>query len=296
MDRTALADFLRSRREGLRPEHVGLTSGPRRRATGLRREEVAALASMSTDYYTRLEQRRGPQPSEQLLGALARTLRLTAHERDYLFQVAGRNVPPPGAGADHVAPSLLRVLDQLSDTPAMIISELGETLVQNRMAGALFGDRTRFTGLARSEYYRWFTDPAERRCYPERDHERQSRAHVANLRAAYGSLGPRSRAGQLVEALLRESAEFAELWERHEVGRRFADHKTLRHPEMGDIAVDCQVLFTEDRSQALLVLTAAPTVEDALKLTLLDVVGHQRFGPEDHQPDVAHATSAWARR
>src|SRR5690606_32287541 len=119
MDRTALADFLRSRREGLRPEHVGLTAGPRRRATGLRREEVAALASMSTDYYTRLEQRRGPQPSEQLLGALARTLRLTAHERDYLFQVAGRNVPPPGAGADHVAPSLLRVLDQLSDTPAM---------------------------------------------------------------------------------------------------------------------------------------------------------------------------------
>lgn len=282
MDRTALAEFLRRRREELRPEDVGLPRGQRRRAAGLRREEVASLASMSTDYYTRLEQRRGPQPSEQLLAALARSLRLTEHERDYLFQVAGRNVPPPGAGGDHVAPALLRVLDRLADTPALIVSELGETLVQNRMAQALFGDRSRFTGLARSEYYRWFTDPAERRFYPEDDHDRQSRAQVANLRAAYGSLGPRSRAGELVEALLRESAEFAELWRRHEVGTRFADHKTLLHRELGEIEVDCQVLFTEDRTQALLVLTAAPNAEDALKLQLLGVLGNERFGGPTH--------------
>ena len=93
MDRPALADFLRHRREALRPADVGLPAGERRRAAGLRREEVAALALMSADYYTRLEQQRGPQPSEQMLASLARALRLTGDERDYLFQLAGHNRP-----------------------------------------------------------------------------------------------------------------------------------------------------------------------------------------------------------
>ncbi|NKQ54840.1 helix-turn-helix domain-containing protein [Amycolatopsis sp. K13G38] len=277
MDRAALAAFLRRRREELRPEDVGLAPGARRRTAGLRREEVAALAAMSTDYYTRLEQQRGPQPSEQMLTSLARTLRLSTHERDYLFRVAGRNAPSPASASTHVAPALLRVLDRLSDTPALILSNLGETLVQNRMAEALFGDRSGYTGLARSEIYRWFTDPAERLRYPEHDRDRQSRAQVANLRAAYGSLGPDSRAGEIVRALQKESAEFAGLWERHEVAKRFEDHKTLVHPELGPIEVDCQVLFTEDQSQALLVLTADPRSEDAEKLKLLGVLGHERF-------------------
>jgi len=277
MDRGALADFLRRRREALRPEEVGLPVGARRRTRGLRREEVAALAAMSTDYYTRLEQQRGPQPSEQILASLARALRLTGDERDYLFQIAGHSAPTPAAAATHVAPALLRVLDRLSDTPALILSNLGETLVQNRMADALFGDKSGYTGLARSEIYRWFTDPAERRRYPENDRDRQSRAQVANLRAAYGSMGPRSRAGELARALQKASPEFAALWERHEVARRFEDHKTLIHPELGPIEVDCQVLFTEDQSQALLVLTAPPRTEGFEKLQLLGVLGQQRF-------------------
>ena len=95
MDRTELADFLRRRREQLRPADVGLPPGARRRAAGLRREEVASLAAMSTDYYTRLEQQRGPQPSEQMLASLARALRLSDDERDYLFVVAGHNAPSP---------------------------------------------------------------------------------------------------------------------------------------------------------------------------------------------------------
>jgi transcriptional regulator with XRE-family HTH domain len=238
---------------------------------------VAALASMSTDYYTRLEQQRGPQPSEQMLAALARALRLTGDERDYLFRVAGHNAPAPVTAAAHVAPALLRVLDRLSDTPALILSSLGETLVQNRMAEALFGDRSGFTGLARSEIYRWFTDPAERLRYPEDDRDRQSRAQVANLRAAYGSMGPRSRAGELVRALTKASPEFAGRWERHEVAKRFEDHKILLHPELGAIEVDCQVLFTEDQSQALLVLTAPPRSEGYEKLQLLAVLGQERF-------------------
>ncbi|MFI7425397.1 helix-turn-helix transcriptional regulator [Micromonospora sp. NPDC049836] len=277
MDRAALADFLRRRREALRPADVGLPAGARRRAPGLRREEVAALAAMSTDYYTRLEQQRGPQPSAQMLASLARALRLTGQERDYLFRVAGQNAPTSVATATHVAPALLRVLDRLDDTPALILSSLGETLVQNRMAAALLGDKSGYTGLARSEIYRWFTEPAERLRYPEDDRGRQSRAQVANLRAAYGSMGPRSRAGELVRALQQASPEFAELWDRHEVATRFADHKTLIHPELGPIELDCQVLFTEDQSQALLVLTAPPRSEGDEKLRLLAVLGHERF-------------------
>jgi transcriptional regulator with XRE-family HTH domain len=277
MDRAALADFLRRRRETLQPSDVGLSDGARRRVPGLRRDEVAALAVMSTDYYTRLEQRRGPQPSEQMLASLARALRLTGGERDYLFRVAGHNAPAPVSAASHVAPALRRVLDRLEDTPALILSSLGETLVQNQMAVALLGDRSAHTGLARSEIYRWFTDPAERSRYPEDDRGRQSRALVATLRAAHGSMGPRSRAGDLVAALEKASSEFADLWQRHEVGQRFADHKTLIHPELGPIELDCQALFTEDQSQALLVLTAPPRTEGYEKLQLLAVLGQENF-------------------
>jgi transcriptional regulator with XRE-family HTH domain len=277
VDRAALAGFLRHRREALRPEDVGLPAGARRRTPGLRREDVAALALMSTDYYTRLEQQRGPQPSEQILASLARALRLSGDERDYLFQIAGHNAPTSVSAATHVAPALLRVLDRLADTPALILSNLGETLVQNGMADALFGDKSGYTGLARSEIYRWFTDPGERRIYPEDDRARQSRALVASLRAAYGSMGPRSRAGEIVRALQKASPEFAGLWERHEVARRFEDHKTLVHPELGPIELDCQALFTEDQSQALLVLTAPPRTEGHEKLQLLAVLGQQRF-------------------
>ncbi|MFD4668191.1 helix-turn-helix transcriptional regulator [Lentzea sp. NPDC058450] len=277
MEREELAAFLRRRREELRPEDVGLPVGARRRAPGLRREEVAALAAMSTDYYTRLEQQRGPQPSEQMLASLARALRLTDDERDYLFRVSGRNAPSPQVTATHVAPALRRVLDRLDDTPALILSNLGEILVQNRFAEALFGDSSHFTGHARSMIYRWFTDPGERLVYPEHDRDRQSRAQVANLRAAHASMGSKSRAGELVRVLRRESAEFAALWERHEVANRYEDHKVLIHPQLGEIEVDCQALFTEDQSQLLLVLTAPPRTEAFDKIQLLGVLGTERF-------------------
>ncbi|QQN78175.1 helix-turn-helix transcriptional regulator [Streptomyces sp. XC 2026] len=277
MDRAALADFLRRRREALRPEDVALPPGVRRRTRGLRREEVASLAVMSTDYYTRLEQRRGPQPSRHMLASLARALRLTGDERDYLYRVSGHNTPASLSASPHVAPALLRVLDRLDDTPALILTELGETLVQNAMAVALFGDASRHTGPARSAIYRWFTDPAERSVYPEADRDRQSRAQVANLRAAHGLRGPRSQAGDLVRALGAASEEFAALWARHEVAQRFEDHKTLLHPEVGPIELDCQALFTEDQSQTLLVLTAPPRSPGYKKLQLLAVLGLDRF-------------------
>lgn len=235
------------------------------------------MTGMSTDYYTRLEQSRSPRPSAQMLIALARTMRLTDQERDYLFLVAGQSVPSPVVAAKHVAPALLRVLDRLEDTPALIVSNLGETLEQNQMARSLLGDRSGYTGAARSDIYRWFTDPAERLLYPEDDRDRQSRALVASLRAAYAAMGSDSPAGTLLRVLHRAGGEFAELWEDHEIATRFADHKTIMHPELGPIELDCQALFTEDQSQALLVLTAAPGTEGHDKLRLLAVLGQERF-------------------
>ncbi|MCT2582157.1 helix-turn-helix transcriptional regulator [Actinophytocola gossypii] len=277
MNRVALADFLRRRREALRPSDVGLVPGPRRRTPGLRREEVAGLTGMSVDYYVRLEQQRGPQPSEQMLASLARALRLTADERDHLYRLAGHNVPRRTPADAHVAPALLRVLDRLEDSPALILSSLGETLVANRLATMIFGDRSRLTGWARCDVYRWFTDPASRNVYPPEDHDRQARSLVASLRAVYGAAGERSRAGELVRTLLAGSEEFRALWERHEVAQRFADHKTLVHPQVGRIDIDCQALFTEDQSQALLVLTPAPGSEAEDKIRLLAVLGHEDF-------------------
>lgn len=278
MDREALADFLAHRRNAVLPGDVGLAPGPRRRVPGLRREEVAQLAAMSTDYYARLEQARGPQPSTQMLSSLARALRLTRQERDYLFRVAGHSAPDHRSRGEHIAPGLLRVLDRLSDTPALIISAVEETLVQNELARALFGDERALTGLERSMIYRWFAHPdTARLIYPPSDHQRQSRALVSSLRAAHASMGAESRAAEIAAVLRRGSLEFAELWERHEVARRFADHKTLIHPQIGDIEVDCQALLTEDQSQTLLVLTAAPHSEAETKLRLLGVVGTQQF-------------------
>ncbi|HEX4250825.1 MAG TPA: helix-turn-helix transcriptional regulator, partial [Pseudonocardia sp.] len=258
MDRAELAHFLRRRREALQPGDVGLSAGPRRRTQGLRREEVAALSGMSTDYYSRLEQQRGPRPSEPMLAAIARGLRLTLDERDHLFLLAGHGAPSRALRSDHVHPALLRVLDRLDDTPAQVVSDLGDTLVQNRLAVALLGDQTSYTGLSRSAVYRWFTDPAERRLYPEADHERQSRLQVATSRAVFARRRDDPRAGELIRLLRARSGEFAELWDQHEVAVRRSDHKTIVHPELGHIELDCQILVNENRSQALLIFTAVP--------------------------------------
>jgi len=255
VDRAGLADFLRRRREALQPADVGLGAGQRRRTAGLRREEVAALCAMSTDYYARLEQQRGPQPSEQMVAAVARGLRLTLDERDHLFRLVGHSAPTRVHRSDHVSPGLMRVLDRLEDTPAQVVSDLGETLVQNGLAAALLGVQTGHPGIRRYSAYRWFADPVPTRPYPVADHELQTRLQVADLRAAVTRRGSDARAAELVRGLLELPAA-REVWERHEVAVRTSQHKTIRHPQLGDIELDCELLFTEDRSQRLLVFTA----------------------------------------
>ena len=276
MDRDGLADFLRRRREALQPEDVGLPKGRRRRTSGLRREEVAALASMSTDFYSRLEQHRGSRPSEQIVSSIARALRLTLDERDHLFRLAGHTPPPRGFRTEHVSPALMRVLDRL-DTPAQVVSDLGVTLRQNPLAEALVGVQTGHSGLERSMFYRWFTDPGERRIYPEDDHELHSRSYVANLRAVHGRRSDDREAQELVEALLRESREFAGLWSRHEVAVRGGTRKRMVHPVVGELTLDCQILTSENLLEKLVVFTASPGTQDAERLALLSVVGTQAF-------------------
>ena len=138
IDRAGLADFLRRRRELLRPAEVGLPPGARRRTPGLRREEVAALAGVSADYYTRLEQARGPHPSASVVAAVARALRCEVDERDHLFHLAGLTPPPRRAGR-HIPPGLMRLVDHLTEVPVLVLSDLTEVLWQNRLADALTG-------------------------------------------------------------------------------------------------------------------------------------------------------------
>lgn len=278
MDRAQLADFLRTRREALQPEDVGLPRGPRRRSAGLRREEVAALSEMSADYYTRLEQGRGPQPSEQMLAAISRGLRLTLDERDHLFRLAGRGAPERTVLADHVSPAVLRILDRLQDTPAQVVNLLGETLAQTPPAVALLGDQLTFTGMRRSIVYRWFTDPGSRAIYPADDHPMHSRVFAADLRRAATRLPRDARVAAMVRALGTESAEFAELWARHEVAPRH-DAKRIAHSELGIVQVQCQYLDDPAQQQSLLVFTATPGTEDAEKLRLLAVLGAQTMTP-----------------
>jgi transcriptional regulator with XRE-family HTH domain len=280
MDRNGLADFLRHRRQALQPEDVGLGPGRRRRTPGLRREEVAALAHMSTDFYTRLEQRRGSRPSEQTIGAIARALRLTLDERDHLLQLAGHIAPPRTRRTDHVSPALLRVLDGL-DTPAQVVSDLGVTLEQNPLAQALLGVQTTHQGLQRSMIYRWFTDPDERSRFPVEDHELHSRRYAALLRGVQSRDPGDPDARELIDALLQHSPEFAALWDEHEVGLPAEAHKRIAHPTIGVIELDCLILTAENQTEKLVVFTATPGTEDAERLALLEVVGGQSFATVD---------------
>ncbi|MER5688404.1 helix-turn-helix transcriptional regulator [Streptomyces sp. NPDC002205] len=272
-DRAGLAAFLRARREALQPEDVGLPRGRRRRTGGLRREEVAALCDMSVDYYSRLEQPRGPHPSEQMLAAIARGLHLSLEERDHLFQLAGHALPRRVRRGNHITPGMMRILDRLEDTPAQVMNHLGETLKQTRAAVALLGDETAYTGLARSAHYRWFTDPASRLVHPESDHAGQSRLMVADLHGAYTRDGGDSRTAELVDALHEESPEFAGLWRERPVLGPYCASKRFRHPQVGMLELHCQTLVDPDQSQRLLVYTAVPGTESHTSLQLLSVLG-----------------------
>jgi hypothetical protein len=212
--------------------------------------------------------------------ALARALRLDGDERDHLFRLGGRlpeQAASPGGAAMHVQPALLALLDRLDTTPARIITDLHETLAQNRLATALLGPAEAGTGPGVSYVYRWFTDPAARAIYPEADHAHHARVLVADLRAALARRGHDARSMDMVTRLRRTSREFAELWDTGDVAVRRGERKRLNHPTLGVVEVFCQNLFSEDGFQRLQFFTApvgSPAVE---QLRLLDVIGVQDF-------------------
>jgi transcriptional regulator with XRE-family HTH domain len=269
IDRSGLAQFLRGRRTALQPEDVGLPRGQRRRTIGLRREEVAALSHMSTDYYSRIEQERGPQPSPQMVAAIAQGLHLSVAERDHLFRLAGHQPPARGAISDHISPGLLRIFDRLHDTPAEIVTELGETLRQTALGVALTGDQSVHSGPSRSIGYRWFADPSSRELYAPDDHDTLTRVWVSGLREIATLRGPQSYAARLATLLLDSNAEFRAVWERHEVGVRPDESKRFVHRQLGQLELHCQTLVDPVQSHILLVYTATPGSPTHEKLQLL---------------------------
>jgi transcriptional regulator with XRE-family HTH domain len=266
MNRAELADFLRTRRQALQPEDVGLPRTRRRRTEGLRREEVAELSSMSTDYYSRIEQQRGPRPSAQMLAAITRALRLDAEERDHLFHLAGYPTPQRVTRTSNVNLGISEIFQHVQDTPAIIFNQLGETLAQNPLATLLLGDQTTYTGLHRALAYRWFTDPAERAVFPEQDHARHGRIIAAQLRGAQDRDSTDPRLQTLVNTLRRASPEFAQIWSEHPVAGPSCPPKRIEHPRLGTLDLHGQSLLDPDQSQLLTVLTAPPGSESLEKL------------------------------
>ncbi|GAA4995774.1 helix-turn-helix transcriptional regulator [Actinopolymorpha pittospori] len=276
VDAQLLAEFLRNRRAALSPGEVGLPSAGRRRTPGLRREEVAALAGVSTDYYTRLEQQRATAvPSELVVRSLTRALRLSQDERDHLYRLTGHPVPGRHKDDRHVAAALLSVLDALTDIPAQVMTDLGETLVQNSLARAVFGRPSGSNNLKASVIYRWFCEPDARNGYPVEDHGAESRALVADLRAAVTRRDD-ARARSLVSHLLADSPEFTALWNLHDVAVLRRRHKRIRHPQVGLLEFDCEFLVDEDRSHILALFSPLPGTPTTARLTLL-ALAHDSF-------------------
>jgi transcriptional regulator with XRE-family HTH domain len=275
MARQEMARFLRQRREDLGPADVGLPAGGRRRAPGLRREEVARLAGLSVDYLARLEQGRAANPSPSVLAPLARALRLTDDERDHLYVLAGHQAPSGRLAGDHVRPGLMHLLDALPATPAQILGDLGDLLAQNEMARFLFGEVCSEREESRNVVMRWFTDPRVRAAHPQDEHEYLSRVHVADLRAAVARRGDDAGATGFVRRLRAASAEFATLWDRHEVAVRRRSLMRVLHPQIGLIELDSETLLTPAEDQRVLVFTPPPGSGTAEKLSLLRVIGDQ---------------------
>jgi transcriptional regulator with XRE-family HTH domain len=275
MHKQELGAFLRSRRERLLPEDAGLPSGPRRRTPGLRREEVAVLAHISTEYYVRLEQGRAPRPSAEVLAGIAGALRLTAAESDHLHVLAGTAPIRTGLHRRDVRPSILAGLERLPQTAAFVVSAAFEVLAWNDLAAALMED---FAGLApadRNLARRAFlgSSRGDAPLYGVSDRVEFCRHVVMGLRQTLARYPSDPAVAGLVEELRSGSPDFARLWERHDVQAMPMLTKTFQHPVVGEITVDCDSLALTDRDQSLVLYTAPVGSPGAEALALLNVLG-----------------------
>ena len=279
MDRRELADFLRSRRERITPADVGLPTGPRRRTPGLRREEAAQLAFISTEYYTRLEQARGPHPSREVLAGLARALRLTDAERDHLHHLAGVPPGPPPGPSREVRQSILDLLHRLPQAAAIVVSATHEVIAWNDLAAALMEDFSAVSRRDRNLVRRVFLGPHPegRRLYGVSDADEFARRAAQDLRATAARYPDDPELTELVGELRAGSKEFTELWDSHDVTTAPTFRKTFQHPSVGPVTVNCDVLAISDRDQRVVIYTATPGSPSESALRLLSVIGTQRM-------------------
>ncbi|WP_028925236.1 helix-turn-helix transcriptional regulator [Pseudonocardia acaciae] len=262
--RRELATFLRSRRERLTPPDVGLPEFGRRRTPGLRREEVAGLASMSVTYYTWLEQARDVSPSRAVVESLAGALRLDRTERAHLFALANHAVPAPTVGADPVHPTLDDMVAALDPNPAYVINQCWDVLAYNRAQAALVREYDELPRAERNNIWLLFADPALRSLLVNWSDE--ARSLLAKYRAAAAEHAGDARFGALTEALLRASREFREWWPRHDIGGFEPARKQFRHPAAGLLTVNFLKLapVNHPEHQLLVYLPADASTADAL--------------------------------
>lgn len=264
-------------RDRVAPEVVGLPAGRRRRATGLRREELAALAGISADYLTRLEQGRATAPSTQVVGSLANALRLADAERDLLYRLAGHAAPGPGIVPSRVAPSVQRLLDRLSHTPVVVYDATWTLVLANAPYDALMGDTTSWSGLERNAVWRNLARLPSRVVHTPHEQAEHEARLVADLRLT-ASRYPADRALQrLITDLAAGCLRFTDLWDA-EVPPAPPDpsrRKTVDHPAVGPITLDCDTLLVAHDDLRISVYTAEPGTEDADRLALAIVLGTQ---------------------
>ncbi|CNG12972.1 putative transcriptional regulator [Mycobacterium tuberculosis] len=272
MATTELGAALRRWRDQVSPGTVGLPAGGRRRAAGLRREELAQLAGISVDYITRLEQGRAANPSAQVVEALARALRLGGDGRAHLFELAGRVPPGPETVPAYITPGVQRMLDRLTDTPVAVFDAIWTQLLANPLYTALMGEHH---GSELNAVWRTFLGAGTRVRHTPGSLAALRAAQVADLRVTASRYPADQRLRLLVAELRAGSAEFAELWEAGAVGRHESARKTIDHPHAGAITLDCDVLGVTGGDLRIMVYTAEPGSPDAERLAFLAVTGTQ---------------------
>jgi transcriptional regulator with XRE-family HTH domain len=273
-----LGHSIRAWRDRLDPTEAGLSAGARRRAPGLRREELAGLAGVSVDYLSRLEQGRATNPSTQVLASLARALRLSEEERSHLYLVAGA-APPGTCNIDrHITPGVQRMLDRLEEMAVTVYDATWELVAWNRLGAALFGDFEALDGRERNLVWREFCGrPSSRFRRDGQETERFRQELVSDLHAALGAYPEDERLATLIADLRAGSEDFERYWARGAIAVRTASRKVITHPEVGPITVDCDVLTVRKSNLRMIVYSCAPGSEDAEKLDLVGVVGLQRM-------------------
>jgi transcriptional regulator with XRE-family HTH domain len=262
--RRELATFLRSRRERLTPPDVGLPELGRRRTPGLRREEVAGLASMSVTYYTWLEQGRDVSPSRGVVESLAGALRLDRAERAHLFTLTNHAVPAPTVGTDPVHPTLDDLVTTLDPNPAYVINQCWDVLAYNRAQAALVREYDELPPAERNNVWLLFTDPATRALLVNWTDE--AKYLLAKYRAAAAEHAGDARFDALTNALRRSSREFREWWPRHDIGGFEPARKQFQHPSAGLLTVNFIKLapINHPEHQLLVYLPADPRTAAAL--------------------------------